>query len=358
MNKAKLILTVASALAIGLSAQAQTDTDLLAETTVTAAQTPAWQVCNETSFSLRLATATTIEGKIQPKGWDKVHAGQCIGIKAQPGTPRFLYAESSPAHRGGVREWKGQMALCTSDEDFKADPNIGCALQDMHMRAYLSVDPGEAITTLVEIEDFGNNAATAGIQRLLKDNGYDITRVDGVAGRRTSRTLNEFLKSRGLASTISTEEQLAALETAAMEGIKDVGLTLCNKSSNSVWAAIGRRRKGNWESRGWWSIEPEGCGQVFTETLISNDVSYYALQEGVLDEDGKRGADRLIRSVSTQPTQFCVSDSRFSVIGRENCGDMGYKPANFRPLPIDKEGVVIELTDADFAHGSVTGLRQ
>ncbi len=319
---------------------------------------PAWQICNETSFALRIATATSVEGNVQPRGWDNLHAGSCLSVDAPPDTPRFVYAESSPVHRGGIREWKGEVQLCASDKDFIADSAIGCALQNLTSRNYIAVDPAEAVTTFMEIEDFGSKARTAGIQRLLKDNGYPITRIDGVEGRRTSKTLAKFIKDQGLTASMTGEDELAALEAAALEKSKTVGLTVCNKSSANIWTAIGRRRKGNWESRGWWSIEPEKCGQVFTESLISSDLAYYAIQDGIIEETGAQGPDRKLRSQAAKPSQFCVAESRFSVMGRDSCSDQGYRAANFRNLPIDKDGITIDLTDADFAEPSPSGLRK
>ncbi len=360
-----LLTTIISgfSLVVSLSAFAQTQTSAQAPTNAstspaqTETETADWQICNETSFALRIATAVNVSGKLQPKGWTKVQAGSCMSQAAPEGTARYVYAESSPAHRGGIREWKGASFLCAGEDDFTADTSIGCALQNLSTRPYLSVDPAEKITTLVEIDDFGSKATTAGIQRLLQDNGYEITRIDGVAGRRTSRTMAQFLKENELPTTLTPQQQLEALEASAGEKMQSIGLNICNKSNAKIWTAIGRRRKGNWESKGWWSIEKDECGQVFTESLISADLSFYALQGGMIDEEGAKGEDRSLRSIATTPTQFCIAESRFAVLGRDNCADLGYQAANFRALPIDKPGVTIELTDADFGGSANSGLR-
>lgn len=319
-----------------------------------------WEICNETSYSLRLAYGWVANKDEKPaaEGWKRLRAGSCLTTDIDNGFTKFLYAESSKAHRGGVREWKGNIPICTNDGDFQSDPSIGCSLQDMKSRAYMPVASDEAVTTLVEIDNFKTKAATAGIQRLLRDNGYEISRVDGLAGRRTSRTLSRFLKDNELSSSLSVDEQLDALEKAAFETVQTVGLTLCNRSSNHLWAAIGLRRKGNWESRGWWKIEVENCKQVFTETLMAADLSFYASQEGGITENGEKMPDKAMRSVAATPTQFCISDAKFSVLGRESCSDFGYMAANFRVVPGDKEGLTVELTDTDFAEPSATGLRQ
>ena len=316
-----------------------------------------WSVCNETSFALRIATASGPLGQLTSRGWDKLRAGGCLETDISVNEPKYVFAESSPAHRGGIREWKGTIALCAKDEDFIADPTIGCSLQAMYQRDFMAVSPDEAVTDLVEIENFGSKAKTAGIQRLLQDNGYDITRVDGLAGRRTSKTLSQFLKDNELPSSLTVDEQLDALEAAALDYVKTIGLTVCNGSSEEIWTAIGRRRKGNWESRGWWKIDTGGCTQVFTESLFNSDLSFYASQESGFDEDGQNRPSKAIRTLAAAPTQFCISDSRFSVLGKDNCADNGYKAANFRAIPMDQEGLTIELTDADFAQTNPSGLR-
>ncbi len=317
-----------------------------------------WEICNETSFSLKLAYAQMQGEKPAARGWKSLRAGSCMTTDINNGQTKFLYAKSSDAHRGGIREWKGNIPLCTSEDDFQAQPTIGCALQDLAERDYMPVAADEAVTTLVEIENFGTKAATAGIQRLLQDNGYEISRVDGIAGRRTSRTLRQFLKDNELSTSMTLEEQLDALEAAARNTVVSVGLTLCNRSASTVWAAIGMSRKGNWESRGWWKISSDNCKQVYTDTLMATDLAYYASQEGEPGENGQQQPDRTMRSGAAKPSQFCISESKFSVLGRENCTDNGYRAANFRVVPSDKEGLTVELTDADFAEPSRSGLRQ
>lgn len=366
-------LSFVSALVLGLStagqswAQSETPPENPAATPadITAeAATPEaplvlyWTVCNETSFSLKIAYGQTQGKNPAARGWESLRSGGCLETDIADGQRKYLYAKSSKAHRGGIREWKGNVPLCTREDDFQAQPDIGCALQDMSKRLYMPVAADEPVTTLVEIENFGRKASTAGIQRLLKDNGYEISRVDGIAGRRTSQTLSKFLKDNELSSSLSVGEQMEALEAASLEKMETVGLTLCNRSTAGLWAAIGLRRKGNWESRGWWKIGSESCTQVYTETLTTADLSFFASQEGGLDEAGGKLPDRAMRSLAATPSQFCISDAKFSVLGRENCADFGYGAANFRIAPTDKEGQTIDLTDADFAEPNTSGLRQ
>lgn len=181
-----------------------------------------------------------------------------------------------------------------------------------------------------------------------------------MTGRRTSRTLNKFLEDQDLPKNLSDPEKIDALEEAAFNYVEEIGLTVCNKSEEQVWTAIGLRKLGNWESRGWWSIAPDTCLQPFTESLEGADLHLYALQEDTPDDPETEDPrpDRKLISRAIQPAQFCIAEARFSALGRDNCADKGYHAADFRILPSDKVGTVLNLTDADFAAPSAVGLRR
>lgn len=319
-----------------------------------------WQVCNETSYVLRLAIASPVAGKMTPRGWTRIRPGECETPDGTVGIQRFIYAESVAAHRGGIREWKGKTPLCVGEAEFTADATKDCADQGMESRNYIAVSPDDPVTSFVEAREYGGKAADAGIQRLLRDNGYQISRIDGLAGRRTQRTLSSFLKDHELAQNLTRSQQIDALEAAALENVKKIGLTLCNKSDERIWSAIGLRRKGLWESRGWWSIEPEDCLQVHKDSLSTSDLHFYALQEDTPadPENEPPRPDKKLTSVAIEPAIFCIAEARFSALGRENCTDQGYHAAIFRILPTDREGMTVNLTDADFTAASAVILRR
>ena len=320
----------------------------------------AWNICNETSFIIRLATAYIRNGKISPKGWDKARPGECITKMVPISSPRYIFAESDPVHQGGIREWTGSVPLCVSSDDFSADATKSCQLQNLETRNYLAVDPAEPRTTFIEPDNFGKNAATAGIQRLLKDSGYKVTRIDGVSGRRTTRTISNFKKDNELEKSIKGNNLIDALAEAAKAKQEEVGLEVCNNSSSRIWTAVATRDDGDWKSRGWWTIEQGTCLRTLTKTLQGTDAHYYALAENITeDEEGQEvGPDKRLRSVAATPAQFCVAEAKFSALGREYCAESGYAVANFRPVPTDNDGIRVTLTDQDFAVPSAVGLRQ
>ena len=318
-----------------------------------------WEVCNETSYIVRVANAVIREGKISPKGWDQVRPGQCLALDAPAGSPRYVYAESSPIHQGGIREWTGKTPICVSADDFTADATKNCALQNLETRNYLALNPAEQKTTLIEPNNFGTKAEIAGIQRLLQDNGFKITRIDGVSGRRTNRYIRDFKKKAALPITLPNSELIDAMAEAAKQRQSDVGFEICNNSTATIWAAMATRDSGAWKSRGWWTIEKMNCLRPFTQTLEGTDAHFYALQENKIEtEEGTSyGPDKRLRSVAATPAQFCIAEAKFSALGREYCVESGYAVANFRPLPTDSEGAKINLSDQDFAVPNAVGLR-
>ena len=304
-----------------------------------------WKVCNETSFVLETATVMVEEGKpadpLTVRGWIKLYPGACQFIPAEKGTPRYIYARSKAVHQGGIREWKGASEYCVGEGNFTAKTDIDCAGQNMTPRKFLRVIPTEHRTAFVEPANYGSKAETAGIQRLLQDNNYQISRIDGFDGRRTSNTLKQFFKDKQLSTDLSGQAVLAVLEATALEVRASIGLTFCNESTANVWSAIAYKGEKGPESRGWWLIAPSTCVQPLLVNLKPVDLYYYARQE-------TEGATDNILNVSGQGRDYCIGEGRFSVIRHEFCKDQGYISARFQPVPSGQSGVRVVFKDANF----------
>ncbi|MCF6274471.1 MAG: DUF1036 domain-containing protein [Robiginitomaculum sp.] len=351
----KTILVFCLALSIGLPSFAQETAVQISEQTLPPPIQPPWQVCNETSFILNIATAGVLEGQAgQPVsvwGWQNLRPGKCQIVDVEKGTPRFVYARSDAMHQGGVREWKGRYDYCVAEEDFTAKADISCALQNMTTKQFLQVIPTESRTAFVEPSDYGRLAETAGLQRLLGDNNYDIKRIDGRTGKRTTKTLQKFLKDHGLKSSISVDEQYTALQENALKVSKNIGIRLCNKTTARLWAALAYKNEGATESRGWWPIDKGTCIQPLTKNLDGRDAHYYLRMET------PAGADKILKVAAKDAKEFCIGPSKFSALRHEFCQDQGYVAARFKPVPTGKSGATIEFTDADFNDATVSGLR-
>ncbi len=317
---------------------------------------PPWEVCNETSFVLDIATVGVPKGQagqaLTVRGWQHLRPGLCRSVDVEKGTPRFVYARSARLHQGGVREWKGRHEYCVSDKDFTAKTDISCALQDMTTAMFLQVVPTERHTAFTEPDDFGRRAETAGLQRLLKDNNYDIKRIDGRPGKRTSNTLKRFLKDHKLKANISTAEKFSALEKFAAKVRKTVGIKVCNKSGAKVWIALSFERDGTQEARGWWPVDTDACAQLFTENLKRRAAHYYVRQEN------GDGVDKILQVPADKGKLYCIGASTFASLHHEFCQDQGYISARFKPVPENKTGITIDLQDSDFGIAPISGLRQ
>ena len=316
-----------------------------------------WDVCNETSFVLRFASAYIRSDRMQVAGWTSIQPGACTTVNPPKDSPRFLFAESLPIHRGGIREWKGSFELCAAEDDFSSDATDNCQLKNMETRDYFAVDPAETRTAFIEPSDFGENAETAGLQRLLQDAGYRITRIDGLSGRRTLRTIASAKADLEQDKNATHQELMAALIPKTEETRNTVGLDICNDSTQRVYGAIAIQEDGNWSSRGWWPVDVGECVKPFDRSLIGTQAHIYALQE-TQTEDGHPGPDRRLRSEVVTPAPFCIAESRFAALGREKCQEQGYSAVDFRPLADDVDVQVIRLTDADFVEGGGEGLRR
>ena len=316
--------------------------------------TTEWQVCNETSYVVRTSSAFLRGGRMVAKGWDEVLPGRCITLITPQTGPRFLFAESLDLYQGGVREWKGTTPLCVAGEaDFESDATEDCRLTNKTSREHFAVRPGEPVTRLVEPAEYGlERSIVAAQQRLLRDAGYDVSRIDGLAGRRTSRLLRQFRNDAGLDSGASEEALIRALMTAAANQQAAIGLEICNQSSATIWAAIATRDDTQWRSRGWWQATAGECARPLDIPLTDTQAHLFAIQEA------PEGPDLRLQTSATSPTQFCIAEARFDALGNEMCLEQGYTIAAFRPVPTDMPGARVRLSDSDFAAPAPAGLRR
>ncbi|MEE9273095.1 MAG: DUF1036 domain-containing protein [Robiginitomaculum sp.] len=366
----KLLILAFMALIFSPFASAQTDQSIPAQKPLTSEESPipeepptpeehVWKICNETSFLLSVATANVPKGKsgapLTVQGWHRLRPAQCKEINAEKRTPRFVYARSSKLHQGGIREWKGRHEYCIGDVDFTAKTDMSCALQKLSSAKFLRIIPSEQRTVFVEPSNFGSKAETAGLQRLLMDNGYNIKRVDGFDGKQTSKTLNKFLKDNDLSTTISTDEKYAALTKDAVKKVDKIGITLCNKTKEKIWSAIAYQGDEWIVAKGWWPLEAQQCIHPYTSSLKNKETYIYARKEQ--SEGALSAQDRILKASTKEGRNFCIGEAKFSSTRHKFCTDQGYISARFKKLENDKVGAKINFNDADFTTGVISSLR-
>ncbi|MEQ1619708.1 MAG: DUF1036 domain-containing protein [Terricaulis sp.] len=311
-----------------------------------------WQVCNETGFVLDAATGRPDGNAIVVQGWTRLRPGECrlaVNAPLARGT-HYLYARTSPAHRGGRRQWGGDARICVDpSRSFTIENPETCTAQGLEERRFRRVQINKRDswrTSFAEAQPYTlTRARQAGIQRLLTDAGYDIREGRrGVDPRRIAQALAQFRTSARLAPNANEDQMIDALENAARRRADQVGLTLCNRTRARLWAAVARRRGEGWESRGWWPLSPGGCVRTVDEVLIQD---VYFVHASLDNPEGPR-----LLAAGGEP--FCTSLARFAVLGRENCDGRFYNTNLFTPISArGREGLVVDFEERDFLQPGV-----
>jgi uncharacterized membrane protein len=336
------ILVVVASVAAFLFAQAN------AAAQARARATNGWEICNETSYILEASTGRPSGGTVQVAGWLRLRPGECrVALEGNLAREtHFLYARTSSAHRGGPRQWVGDVELCVDpNAQFGFDSPEDCASMGLEARQFREVLVARRDgwrTVLAEAEPYSLfRARAAGLQRLLEDAGYDIREGRRVTDpRRVAQAIAQFRALARLPGAASEDQLIDALEAAARRRSNELGLTLCNRTDNALWTAMARRRGEGWESRGWWMIAANACARVIDDALVQG--VYYVHAAMPTEGDG----DRLLAAGGAP---FCTSPSKFAVLGDDDCERRYFNTALFSAIATrGRPGLVVEFFDRDF----------
>lgn len=300
------------------------------------------EVCNETSFMLDVAKAWRTATGLTAEGWTRLAPGACARVGPGADTDQFLYARSTSAYPGGVREWRGALNVCVDETDFAFEGVANCAALGLQTRQFRRLNEAERTrAVLVELDEFGDRAEEAGLQRLLQANGQDIRLIDGFAGRRTRRQIAAFEAEIGREFGSDRAGLTEALHVRALERNARTGLRVCNEAETPMAAAMARVRDGETQVRGWWRIEPGTCMRLASDRLVAREAHVHVR---LLTDQGERhlaGAD----------ASFCIAPGRFMNDNPEGCDRHGFVRANFRAAPApnaETGGVTLRLAAPDF----------
>lgn len=300
------------------------------------------EVCNHTSFVVEAAKAWRTDAGMAARGWTLIPPGACQSVPAPPDTRQYLYARTTLAYSDGVREWRGDEAVCVDDADFAYEGGANCAAQGMQARGFRELSPDERQrAVLVEPDEWGDAARDAGLQRLLRAAGYQMRVIDGVAGRNTRARIAEFEADIGERFGDDSGALMRAIHERALERNASAGLSVCNEAGAPVAVATGSTRGPVDESRGWWRIEPGECARVLGGWLEEGEVFVYAKRLA-----GEGDPQPLIGGEDA----FCIAPARFRAEARSDCAGRGYQTAGFRPAPEIEDGSsTLTVTEADFS---------
>lgn len=307
-----------------------------------------WELCNQTSYVIEAATGRPDGEEVIVEGWTRLRPGQCrTAIQGPLKTGVYLvFARSSKAHRGGQREWSGDIPLCVdTNGSFAVENPSSCASMGLEQRGFQAVrfDKAFGSTPFKETDLYnkgGQSPENAGVQRLLNDAGIFQDVVDGYLGRETRAAILEFLAERKLPANTSMGDLIDILEDMARKRSMQVGMMLCNRTGNRIVAAMARFRPDGLESRGWWTIEANLCVRTVDESLIT--APHYVFAEMATPQG--------VRLLKGAATKFCTSRAQFAILGNENCEQRRYRSEKFVETAAPEEGkLVYEFFDSAFA---------
>jgi uncharacterized membrane protein len=291
----------------------------------------------ETQTTPELAGAVSSGKSWEARGWTQILPGECDTALEGPVEKGdyYVFARSIDAHQGSTKFFAGNARFCTLPDNFTIDGRENCALRgyDSHDFIRVAVKAGsDWTTTFGEPRDYSlAQARIAGAQRLLKDNGLTLPKIDGYAAKNTQRAVMAFERAEGRAVTGSIDRDLVtALVDGASREQARVGLNICNKTKHLVWAAIAVGSTSDDDiSSGWVRVAPESCAKAIKDKLI--ETPYYLYAEAT-DEKGSvvlRGGRRYVWAGQHA---FCVKTTRFEIKGREACATRGYDERPFMKI--------------------------
>ena len=286
-----------------------------------------FEYCNNTSFYLFTALGHEARnGDVRTEGWWLVRPGECRIVEPEPlqGGTYFTYAESHPAHQGGIRTWGGRSRLCTNRGLFTIDEQGDCFSRDFEPREFERIDVGGEstwTTNLTETNDYQPEAARhAAAQRLLNEVGLEAGPVDGYLGRRTRRAIETFSTDNGIRnSQIVSNDLLDALIGQAVEHQELAGYQFCNRTGIELYAAMGYTEDDAWRTEGWWALAPGTCTKAINDALPSEQIYTYAI--------GYQPNGDQIEFDGDYP--LCVGDQAFEIVGNVDCESRGYVTMGF-----------------------------
>lgn len=294
-----------------------------------------YSFCNKSSYALSAAIGYVDGDRLATRGWWRLRPGQCKVVLTEQAKPGryFVYAEAIPGHKGPLRTWSGDTALCVENAGFFNLRNQDVCRDDpMRQRKFFGVEVTEAAggawqTDFTEASTYTvYSAEVAGVQRLLSDIDIDAGRIDGAMGRTTQRALANYRRQKGLAEGYSIDDEVidALIEDANAREAK-LGLFYCNKTDNAVWSAIAMEQDEDaYRSKGWWKLEPGDCSKVVKGALEKDHYYVYGVMETAEGDLSIAGGDR----------SFCINVVMFNATDELACADQDLEEASFRRLEI------------------------
>ena len=294
-----------------------------------------YSLCNKSSYALSAAIGYVDGDRLATRGWWRLRPGQCKVVLTERTVPGryFVFAEAIDGHQGPKRTWSGETPLCVENFGFFNLRNQEvCRGDPASQRRFFDVDVTEEAggnwqTDFAEANIYTvYSAEVAGVQRLLKDVGVKIRRIDGAMGGETQRAIATYRQENGLTEARGIDDNLidSLIEKSNSLEAK-LGFFYCNKTENAVWTAIATPdEEEKYASRGWWKLDPGACAKILKGKLSHDHYYVYAAIEDGAKEQQLAGGDKAL----------CVNAVMFNSANETPCEDQGLDQALFKRVEI------------------------
>lgn len=284
------------------------------------------KLCNRTSYVLYAATGYRQGIDAVTQGWVRIVPGVCQSAVKERLTAHgyFVYARSSLGHAGVPRAWGGAQKLCVKDASFALRTPLAalrCPSDDTFELPFAGIDTKGAKSWAMTFDEAPvyaslKDAETAGLKRLLKDDGAKLGAIDAKPDKARDAALAAFRKRLNMAANATPSDLFDALETEALKTSAPAGYAICDDTAKGIWVALGEARNNKWVSRGWWKIAPGGCARAISEPLKADKVFILAQTPGGVP-------------IVYGQAKFCTTNVEFEITGRGNCHTRGLVEAGF-----------------------------
>ena len=294
-----------------------------------------YSFCNKSSYALSASIGYVDGDRLATRGWWRLRPGQCKVVLTEQTTPGryFVYAEAIPGHKGPLRTWSGDTALCVENNVyFNLRNQDVCRDDSMRQRKFFTVEVGEDAGGAWQT-DFSEaniytvySAEVAGIQRLLSDIGKKAGAIDGAMGRTTQRALANYRREKKLADGYTIDDEVIDIlieEANAVEA--KLGFFYCNKTDAPLWSAIAAPEDDeHYQSKGWWKIESGECAKILKGSLEKDHYYVYGVIEDPVGDRQLLGGEK----------SLCVNIVMFTADNDLACTDQDLEEASFRRIEI------------------------
>lgn len=307
-----------------------------------------YKLCNQTSYILDAALAVQVGQTTASQGWFRVYPGQCQVILSRTleGERYLVYTRTPDAYDNAPIPSAASDLICVARDDFLIAGAERCADPRNRLASFTNVtedatgDLGQTILTGDANLDM-EQARIAGLQRLLTIAEFDPGGVDGNDGEQTEQALDAFRRRTGVAANESDDALFEALLLAAVDGARANGLTYCNDTEWTIFAATGITAGGTALVEGWFEIPAGECLQAIREPLEGDLLHSFAQAH---DENGFPVIQNGVPLQWGGASEFCTKPTRFEISEHSDCRARGLDVTGFTADEIgDDAGRIIRF---------------